>query len=94
MIHQLIGIPIAILLVVLHPVPSLHGNSGGERFGFYFLLSTWAGTHTLNISLVGLIDVRFWTSFLAKMTANDSRLWENQRKSSQRAFFSRRQSLI
>ena len=58
MIHQLIGIPIPIFLVVLHPVPSLHGDSGGERFGFYFFLGTWAGTHTLNTPLVGLLDVR------------------------------------
>ena len=66
MIHQLIGIPIPISFVVLHPVPSLHGDSGGERFSFYFFLSTWAGTHTLNFPLMGLLDVYLLDQFSSK----------------------------
>ena len=30
MVHQLVGVPVAVRFVVLHLSPSVHGNTGGE----------------------------------------------------------------
>ena len=30
MIHQLVSVPIAVLFIILHLLPGIHGNAGGE----------------------------------------------------------------